>query len=83
MLYSYRVQDLQEKAHVVPEVWDSTWSADPSSGHHHHPFILLVLDVLSNVLQSPLRDGRASTTRENPSAAVPHSACLRRSKESA
>lgn len=49
---------------ILPEIWDATGRADPSSSHHYHPLIVPLSDILGNVLQGALLLRCTTTTGE-------------------
>lgn len=49
-----RHQGRKPQLAILPEIWDATGSADPSSSHHHDPLELLLPDALCDILQGLL-----------------------------
>lgn len=56
---------------ILPEIWDATGRADPSSSHHYHPLIVPLSDILGNVLQGALLLRCTATTGEKTSRPMP------------
>lgn len=65
---------------LLPEIRDAAGSADASPGHHHHPLVALLSDVLGDVLQGLTLLNCAATTGEKAARPIP-AVCLSARKQ--